>query len=90
MPEFDLNLAVAAIFALIVLFYLLKFLFGPGQVFFRFVGTGLMGAAILFLFNLVGGFFNLTLGINVLTSLLVGYMGLPGLIMLIILQKMLG
>lgn len=90
MPEIDLNLIVAAVFGLIVLFYLLKFLFGPGQIFFRIVGTGLMGAAILFLFNLVGGFFNITLGINVITALLVGYMGLPGLIMLIVLQKLLG
>jgi len=90
LPDLDLNLMVAAIFALIVLFYLVKFLFGPGQIFLRFVGTGLVGAAILFLFNLVGGLFNLTLGINVVTSIIVGFMGLPGLIMLIILQKLLG
>ena len=48
LPEFDLNLAVAAIFALIVLFYLLKFCLDPDKFFSGFVGTGLMGAAILF------------------------------------------
>ena len=52
--------------------------------------TGGAGAAILFVFNLLAGLFNLTVGINVVTALIVGYLGLPGLIMLVVIQKMLG
>ena len=41
---------------------------------------------ILFLFNLVGGFINLSIPINALNALITGVLGIPGVILLLILQ----
>jgi inhibitor of the pro-sigma K processing machinery len=46
--------------------------------------------ALLFVFNLVAGIFSFRIGINALTALIVGYMGLPGLVMLVAIQTLLG
>ncbi|HHU29070.1 MAG: pro-sigmaK processing inhibitor BofA family protein [Bacillota bacterium] len=90
MPELGLNTVIAAIFALILLYYVGKMLAAPARALLRVLLTGGAGAAILFVFNLLAGLFNLTVGINVVTALIVGYLGLPGLIMLVVIQKMLG
>ncbi|NLZ38015.1 MAG: pro-sigmaK processing inhibitor BofA [Firmicutes bacterium] len=90
MPQLELNTIVAAIFAIFALYYLLKMLAAPARILLRVLLTGAVGAVILFVFNLVGGLLQINLGINVITALLVGYMGLPGLALLVVVQKLLG
>ncbi|NLN06158.1 MAG: pro-sigmaK processing inhibitor BofA [Firmicutes bacterium] len=90
MPEIGLNTVIAAIFGLLVLYYLFRLLAAPARLLLRVLLTGAVGAVVLFIFNLVAGFFGFALGINAVTALIVGFMGLPGLIMLIVVQKMLG
>ena len=46
----------------------------------------LLGAVILFLFNFVGGFFSLSIPINALNALITGVLGVPGVILLLVLQ----
>jgi inhibitor of the pro-sigma K processing machinery len=89
-PTFDLNIVLAVMFGLFVLYFMGKLLVAPARVLLRVLLTGVSGAVILFLFNLIGGLFGLVIGINAVTALLVGYMGLPGLAMIVLLQRMLG
>ncbi|NLZ93765.1 MAG: pro-sigmaK processing inhibitor BofA [Firmicutes bacterium] len=90
MPQLELNTVVAAIFALFALYYLLKMLAAPARFLLRVLLTGAMGAVIILVFNLVGGLFQINIGVNAITALLVGYMGLPGLALLVAVQKFLG
>ncbi|NLM46736.1 MAG: pro-sigmaK processing inhibitor BofA [Firmicutes bacterium] len=90
MPDIGLNTVIAVIFGFLVLYYLLRLLATPARLLLRVLLTGVVGAAVLFVFNFVAGFFGLALGINAVTSLIVGFMGLPGLVMLIVVQKLLG
>ncbi|HZK25204.1 MAG TPA: pro-sigmaK processing inhibitor BofA family protein [Oscillospiraceae bacterium] len=90
MPKIDLNLVVAAIFGLFMLYYLGKALATPARVVVRVLVTGVVGVALLFIFNLVAGLFSMKIGINAITALVVGYMGLPGLAMLVVIQTFLG
>lgn len=90
MPEFDLNVLLAAVFGLFVVYLLGKTLLTPAKALLRLMGMGALGALVLFIFNLVAGLFQVTIGINAVTALVVGYMGLPGLVMLVLLQRMLG
>lgn len=78
-----------------ILFYLaglaLIFLFGmllvvPFKILMRLLLNGIMGGIVLFLFNLVGGIFNLYLAINPLNAIIVGFLGVPGVILLLIVQ----
>ena len=90
MPEIGVNTVIAVIFGLFVLYYLLRLLAAPARLLLRVLLTGAAGAVVLLVFNLAAGFFGLALGINAATSLIVGFMGLPGLVMLIVVQKILG
>ncbi len=89
MPELDYNLALAIVFGAVVLYYLARLLIAPARFALRVVGTGVFGVVVLFLFNLVGGFFSTVIGINAITALIVGFMGIPGLAMILLLQRML-
>ena len=51
--------------------------------------NGIMGGIVLFLFNLVGGIFNLYLEISPLNAIIVGFLGVPGVILLLIVQMIL-
>lgn len=91
MPEFDnLNVALAVIFGIFVLYFVGRMLVTPAKLILRLVATATVGAVALLVFNLVAGMFSFAIGVNAITALVVGYMGLPGLAMLVLLQRMLG
>jgi inhibitor of the pro-sigma K processing machinery len=48
--------------------------------------NGLLGGVMLWLLNLVGGYVGFHIPINVITAPLAGFLGLPGILLLIILQ----
>ena len=52
----------------------------------RLVKNALLGGLTLLLFNLLGGIFNLYISINFITALIVGFLGLPGIVLILILQ----
>ena len=58
----------------------------PAKVLWKLVVNALLGAVILFLFNFVGGFFSLSIPINALNALITGVLGVPGVILLLVLQ----
>jgi len=63
----------------IVLILLLGFfLVIPLKIVFRLVYNGLIGGIVLWLVNLLGAQFGFILPITVWTALLVGFLGLPG------------
>ena len=68
----------------IVLILLLGFfLVIPLKIVFRLVYNGLIGGIVLWLVNLIGAQFGFVLPITVWTALLVGFLGLPGVAILI-------
>ncbi|MEG1547826.1 MAG: pro-sigmaK processing inhibitor BofA family protein [Clostridia bacterium] len=56
------------------------------KVFWKLLINALIGAVILIVVNLIGGFFNFTLDITPLNALITGVFGVPGAIVLIILK----
>jgi len=89
-PTPDFNVLLAVIFGLGVLYLAAMMLAAPIRLLFRLVTCLLIGVAGLLIFNLAGGFLGLNIGLNLTTTLVAGYMGLPGLVMLILLQRLLG
>lgn len=85
----DLNIILAFIFGLMVLYLLARVLVYPMRVLARAVGSTLVGAVLLVVFNLVGGIFGLTVAVNVFSALVVGFLGVPGLLTLFIIQGIL-
>ncbi|NLC12043.1 MAG: pro-sigmaK processing inhibitor BofA [Firmicutes bacterium] len=87
MPPLGLNHILAFFFGLLVLYLVAKLLYFPLKVMLRLLGNAVIGGLLLLIFNAVGGFWGLTIGINVITALVVGILGIPGIILLIILKS---
>ena len=69
------------------------FLFVFGKVFLipinkilKLILNSILGGVIIFIINLIGTAFNFHIGLNIFTSILVGLLGLPGAVCLIIVR----
>ncbi len=71
-------------FGIVLILLLGFFLVIPLKMVFRLVYNGLIGGVALWLINLVGAGFGFVLPITVWTALLVGFLGLPGVAILVI------
>lgn len=71
---------------LFLLFVFGKLLVIPVKVIGRLLINGIAGAIVLFLINLVGGIFGLNVAITALNALIAGFFGIPGVIVLLLLQ----
>ena len=73
---------LAFIFSVIVAVVLLKFVFKVSIGVIGVLFNSLVGAAILYVLNLFG----LKIQINWITSIIVGFLGIPGVVLLVILK----
>lgn len=67
---------------IVVLFLLIKLLKWPMKI----ILNGILGVIILYIVNLIGSSFNFSLAINPITALIAGFLGIPGVIVLIIIR----
>lgn len=56
----------------------------------KLVLNSVLGGLTIFIINLIGAGFNFHIGLNVFTSILVGLLGLPGAVCLIIIKLLIG
>jgi len=75
---------LAALAVLVIL--LLKILKKPIRLLLKLAVNTVFGFIGLAVVNLVGGFFGVTLGVNLLNALVVGVLGLPGVALLLIVK----
>jgi len=54
----------------------------------KLIWNGVLGGITLLLFNFIGKYFGLSIVINPLNAIIVGFLGVPGVILLLILQVM--
>jgi inhibitor of the pro-sigma K processing machinery len=80
---------LAFLAALFVLYILGVLLIIPLKVIPKLIINGILGGILLFIFNLIGGLFGLNIIINPLNAVIVGMLGIPGVILLLILQTIL-
>lgn len=80
---------VSFFIAVLVLFIILKILALPFKIIIKLMLNALIGGVVLFLLNLIGSNFGLVLDINWLSALIVGFLGVPGVIIVLILQLLL-
>lgn len=48
--------------------------------------NSILGGALIYIINIVGTIFNFHIGLNLITSIFIGILGIPGAILLIILK----
>ncbi len=90
MPVPQWNVIAALVFGLFVLYVLSRLLLQPLKAGLKLMLHVLLGGGVIALYNVIGVTWDLTLGLNVASALLVGIMGIPGLVMLIAIKYILG
>lgn len=79
------SLLIIAAVALFV-FFLFKIITKPLKLTFKFLVNTLLGFIILLVVNYIGGFIGFVIDISLLSCFITGLLGVPGVIILIILQ----
>ncbi len=85
--EFEfLQLVFAVGLILIIVAIVNKLVFKPVKIVFKLGYSVALGVIMIWAFNYLGGFFGLYMPANVVTILTAGFLGLPGLGLLMLLQ----
>ena len=88
MEDFQIYIALGLLVLVIVLAG--KFILKPFRLFFRLLYNSLVGIVLLWLANLIGGAIGLYLPLNLVTILVAGFLGIPGVILLLVIRALIG
>ncbi len=82
----DFTMILPILIGVAVLFVVLKLLALPMKLIIKLVINGLVGGIIIFVVNLIGANFGFMINLNWITALIVGILGVPGVVIVTILQ----
>ncbi len=85
----DLNI-ITYLACICFLFLFGKIFIVPIKKVFKFVASSILGGCIIWIINIIGSGIGFHIGVNFLTSILVGLLGIPGAICIIIVKLLLG
>ncbi len=85
----DFGTILFYIIGLALLYIVGMLLVWPIKKIIKLIFNGILGGITLFLFNFIGKFFGLGIAINPLNAIIVGFLGVPGVILLLVLQVVL-
>lgn len=78
----SLDMMVYALIGLALLFLIIKLLKWPLKI----LINGILGIILLYISNIVGNYIGFVLPINAISALVAGFLGIPGIIFLILFQ----
>ena len=78
----DIEMIIYALVGLALLFLIIKLLKWPIKI----LVNGIVGIIILYVANYIGEYFDFYITINPITALIEGFLGIPGVIFLVIFQ----
>lgn len=82
----DWNVIIAFAFGIFLIFLIGRLFLMPIKLVFRLIYNAIIGGIMLWVVNFIGGHFGFTIAINPLTALVAGFLGLPGVVLLILLK----
>lgn len=77
---------VLGLIAILFLYAVLKILRVSMSVIIKLLWNGVIGLVLLVIFNALGSLFNLNIEVNALNAIIAGLLGVPGIILLLILN----
>lgn len=82
----DFNNIIAFIACLFFLFIFGKILIVPIKTILKLCINSLLGALLILMINTIGSFFGFHIGLNFITSIFIGVLGIPGAIVMMIIK----
>lgn len=89
MPQIDIFTILAVFIAIGAIYVIGMLLVMPVKLIMKFIINGLIGAFLLFIINIFGSMIGITIAINPITALAAGFLGIPGVLLLLFLQYIL-
>ena len=85
----DANSIIAYIACIFFLFIFGKIFIVPIKTIFKLIINSILGGLTIFIINLIGSIWGFHIGLNLITSIFVGVLGIPGAIVNIIIKLIL-
>ena len=86
----DFNSIIAYIACIFFLFIFGRLFIVPIKTICKLIINSVLGGISIFIINLIGGYFGFHIGLNLITSIFIGILGIPGVIVIIIIKLLLG
>lgn len=86
MPQIDIFTILAVFLAIGAIYVIGMLLVLPIKIIIKFIINGLIGAILLFIINIFSSLIGITIAINPITALVAGFLGIPGVLLLLFLQ----
>ena len=80
----DFNVILAYVFGILLIYLLGRMFLMPIKLIFRLIYNGLIGGVMLWVLNFAGAYIGFNIAINPITALVAGFLGLPGVILLVL------
>lgn len=77
---------IAYILGIALVCFIGKIFLLPIRILWKFVYNGIIGGLLLWVVNFIGAYAGFHIGINIITALVAGFLGIPGVILLIVLK----
>ena len=85
----SMQVLFAVAFLVFLVYLVCRILLKPLKLALKLVVNSMFGLLLLWGFNFIGAFLSIVIPINLVTILIAGFLGIPGLILLIIMQFLL-
>lgn len=79
----EISSIASSIILLIIFYYIFK---GSAKILGKLVSNGIIGMVSLFIFNIFGGIIGLNIEINAFNAIVAGFLGIPGMIILLLIN----
>ena len=74
------------VICIVLLFVLGKIFIWPLKNILKLVFNSILGGILIYIINIIGMSFNFHIGLNLVTAIFVGFLGVPGAILLVVLK----
>jgi len=82
----DINTLIVYIATICFLFIFGRIFIIPIKKILKLVLNSLLGLVLIYIINFIGTLFNFHIGINIITAIFIGILGVPGAILLVVLK----
>ena len=80
----EINVFLTYVGAIILIFIFGRIFLWPLKMILKLALNSVIGGVLIFVFNLIGASFNIMIPLNMLNAVIVGILGLPGAVLLLI------
>lgn len=83
------NIIMAGLFLLVIIFIIAQVIMKPIKLLWKLLLNSAIGLVLLMLVNYLGAYFDFNLPINIISVLIAGFLGIPGILLLVCFQLLL-